>query len=126
MSIKDSTCSYVNEALAAAALCLSSVIHHEAKGESYEGQIAVANVVMNRVKSGRYPNTVCGVVKQRGQFSWVGRKPFTSAKQKLAMEVLQGKHPNNVKGAYYFTNFSVKFKKRILYIIGRHRFYGQR
>jgi len=108
----------------AAALCLSSVIHHEAKGESKEGQIAVANVVMNRVKSGKFPDTVCGVVKQRGQFSWYGKKPMTNKKQQLAVEVLQGKHLNNVQGALFFTNFSVKFKKKILYVIGNHRFYG--
>jgi N-acetylmuramoyl-L-alanine amidase len=89
-----------------------------------EGQIAVANVVMNRVRSGKFPDTVCGVVKQRGQFSWYGRKPMTNQKQQLAVEVLQGKHRNNVRGALFFTNFSVRFNKRILYIIGRHRFYG--
>jgi N-acetylmuramoyl-L-alanine amidase len=108
----------------AATLCLSSVIHHEAKGEQLEGQIAVANVVMNRVKSGKFPDTVCGVVKQRGQFSWYGRKPMTNAKVNLATEILQGKHRNNVPKALFFTNLSVRFKKKILYIIGNHRFYG--
>lgn len=44
--------------------CLSVNIYHEARGESIEGQIAVGNVVLNRVKDYRYPNTVCGVVKQ--------------------------------------------------------------
>jgi N-acetylmuramoyl-L-alanine amidase len=100
------------------------VIHHEAKGESLEGQIAVANVVLNRVKSNKFPNTVCGVVKQRGQFSWYGKKPMTNQKQQLALEVLKGRHPNNVKGALFFTNFSIRFNKRILYVVGRHRFYG--
>jgi N-acetylmuramoyl-L-alanine amidase len=80
--------------------------------------------VLNRVNSGKYPNTVCGVVKQRGQFSWVGKKPMTLAKEKLAREVLEGKHKNNVKGALFFTNLSVRFKKKVLYLIGNHRFYG--
>lgn len=105
-------------------MCLSSVIHHEAKGEPLNGQIAVAQVVVNRVNSGKFPSTVCGVVKQRGQFSWIGKKPMTLAKEKLAREVLEGKHKNNVRGALYFTNVSVWFKRKVLYVIGRHRFYG--
>jgi spore germination cell wall hydrolase CwlJ-like protein len=44
--------------------CLSEVIYFEARGEAVRGQIAVAQVVMNRVFSGKYPNTVCGVVYQ--------------------------------------------------------------
>ncbi len=44
--------------------CLSEAIYYEARGESIEGQIAVAEVIMNRVTSKHYPNTVCGVVKQ--------------------------------------------------------------
>ena len=49
--------------------CLARVISHEARGEPREGQIAVAEVVMNRVESPRFPNTICGVVNQRAQFS---------------------------------------------------------
>jgi N-acetylmuramoyl-L-alanine amidase len=113
------------EITAAALLCLSSVIYHEAKGEPLNGQIAVAQVVVNRVNSnGKFPNTVCGVVKQRGQFSWVGKKPMTPAKKDLAREILEGKHSNNVKGALYFTNVGTWFKRKVLYVIGRHRFYG--
>ena len=44
--------------------CLSEAIYYEARGESIEGQIAVAEVIMNRVDSKHYPDTVCGVVKQ--------------------------------------------------------------
>ncbi len=44
--------------------CLSEAIYYEARGESIEGQIAVAEVIMNRVDSRHYPNTVCGVVTQ--------------------------------------------------------------
>ena len=45
--------------LSAALLCLSMNVFHEAKNQSVEGQIAVAEVVMNRVADTRYPNTVC-------------------------------------------------------------------
>ena len=44
--------------------CLSQAIYHEARGETLEGQIAVAEVILNRQESGRYPSTICGVVEQ--------------------------------------------------------------
>ena len=44
--------------------CLSEAIYHEARGESLEGKIAVAEVILNRMESDRYPSTVCGVVEQ--------------------------------------------------------------
>ena len=49
--------------------CLARVILYEAGAESRAGQLAVAQVVMNRVRSPRFPNTICGVVNQRGQFA---------------------------------------------------------
>ena len=58
--------------------CLASAVYFEARGESLEGQLAVAEVVMNRAASGRYPSTLCGVVEQPWQFSFVnatGRIP---------------------------------------------------
>ncbi len=51
--------------------CLAGAVYFEAKGEPLAGQLAVANVIINRSKSGRFPSDVCGVVKQRGQFSFV-------------------------------------------------------
>jgi len=51
--------------------CLASAVYFEARGESLEGQLAVAEVVMNRARSGRYPSSWCGVVAQRSQFSFV-------------------------------------------------------
>lgn len=51
--------------------CLAGAIYFEAKGEPLSGQLAVADVIINRTKSGRFPGDVCGVVKQRGQFSFV-------------------------------------------------------
>jgi N-acetylmuramoyl-L-alanine amidase len=57
--------------------CLASAVYFEAKGEPLQGQLSVAEVVLNRARSGRFPASVCGVVKQRGQFSFVrgGRLP---------------------------------------------------
>jgi spore germination cell wall hydrolase CwlJ-like protein len=51
--------------------CLAGAIYFEAKGEPIAGQLAVAEVVMNRAGSGRFPPDVCSVIKQRGQFSFV-------------------------------------------------------
>jgi spore germination cell wall hydrolase CwlJ-like protein len=57
--------------------CLANAVYFEAKGESLQGQLSVAQVILNRTRSGRFPASVCGVVKQRGQFSFVrgGRLP---------------------------------------------------
>jgi spore germination cell wall hydrolase CwlJ-like protein len=51
--------------------CLAAAIYFESKGEPVDGQLAVAEVIINRAKSGRFPDDVCSVVKQRGQFSFV-------------------------------------------------------
>ncbi|HEY0043924.1 MAG TPA: cell wall hydrolase [Allosphingosinicella sp.] len=57
--------------------CLAGAVYFESKGEPLAGQLTVAEVVLNRASSGRFPATVCGVVKQRGQFSFIraGRFP---------------------------------------------------
>lgn len=51
--------------------CLASAIYFESKGEPVAGQLAVAEVIINRARSGRFPPDVCGVITQRGQFSFV-------------------------------------------------------
>lgn len=50
--------------------CMALNIYHEARGEPIRGQIAVAQVTLNRVELDHYPDTICGVVWQRRQFSW--------------------------------------------------------
>lgn len=51
--------------------CIATAVYFEARGESLEGQLAVARVIMNRAASGRYPPSWCGTVKQPWQFSFV-------------------------------------------------------
>jgi spore germination cell wall hydrolase CwlJ-like protein len=51
--------------------CLASGVYFEAKGEPLAGQLAVAETILNRTRSGRFPKTVCSVLTQRGQFSFV-------------------------------------------------------
>ena len=64
------------EALDEQANCLATAVYFEARGESVEGQLAVARVVMNRAASGRYPTDWCSVVKQPAQFSFVRHGEF--------------------------------------------------
>ena len=56
--------------------CIATAVYFEARGESLEGQLAVARVVMNRAASGKYPPDWCGVVKQPAQFSFVRHGEF--------------------------------------------------
>lgn len=51
--------------------CLAGAIYFESKGEPLAGQLAVADVIINRTKSDKFPSTICGVVEQPGQFSFV-------------------------------------------------------
>ena len=65
------------DALDEQAQCLATAVYFESRGEPIEGQLAVADVVLNRASSGRFANNWCGVVKQHAQFSFVrgGRFP---------------------------------------------------
>ncbi len=51
--------------------CLAAAVYFESKGEPLVGQLAVAEVILNRARSGRFASSICGVVKQPGQFSFV-------------------------------------------------------
>ena len=53
------------------AQCLASTVYYESKGEPLAGQLAVAQTILNRTRSGRFPESVCGVVKQHGQFTFL-------------------------------------------------------
>jgi spore germination cell wall hydrolase CwlJ-like protein len=57
--------------------CLAGAVYFESKGEPLKGQLAVAEVIINRAGSGKFPTSICGVVKQKSQFSFVrgGRIP---------------------------------------------------
>jgi hypothetical protein len=84
--------------------CLARAIYYEARGEPYEGQVAVAQVIVNRVRAQRWPDSICGVVHQgeaRGekcQFSFVCQRsladtsgPMWDEAQALATEVIAGR-----------------------------------
>jgi spore germination cell wall hydrolase CwlJ-like protein len=59
--------------------CLAQAVYFEARSEPLEGQLAVADVVLNRASSGRYPSTICAVVTQRAQFSFIRNGRFPQA-----------------------------------------------
>ena len=59
-----------------AVMCLALNVYHEAKNQSTIGQIAVAQVTMNRVYDERYPNNVCDVVKQGLTYKWSSDMPI--------------------------------------------------
>ena len=108
---------------------LARLIYGEARGEPYTGQVAVGAVVMNRVKSSSFPNTISGVIYQSGAFDVVsdGQINLTpnSTAQKAAQDALNGWDPSY--GAIYYFNPSTATNKWIwsrpmTVTIGKHRF----
>jgi cell wall hydrolase len=69
--------------------CMAKVVYHEAANQPREGQLAVAQLIMNRVQSGRFPTTICGVANQPGQFFHTAsyNPPAQSARWAEAVEV---------------------------------------
>lgn len=108
---------------------LARLIYGEARGEPYTGQVAVGAVVMNRVKSSSFPNSISGVIYQSGSFDAVrdgqiNLSPDATAK-KAAQDAMNGWDPSY--GAIYYFNPSTATNKWIwsrpmTITIGRHRF----
>lgn len=108
---------------------LSRLVYGEARGEPYSGQVAVAAVVLNRVKSSNFPNTVAGVIYQSGAFDAVkdgqiNMSPNSTA-TKAAQDAINGWDPSY--GAIYYFNPSTATSKWIwsrplTVVIGNHRF----
>lgn len=121
--------------------CLTESIYFEARGESAVGQLAIAEVILNRVMSGRYPASICGVVFQGAksnqcQFSFAcngdmkkPRDPVAWRKaQRLAHYVLAGKVRNTIVGSatyYHATYVNPYWAPRMVEVakIGQHIFY---
>ena len=121
--------------------CMALNLYHEARGEDAAGVVAVGNVVLNRVESKRFPNTICKVVKQGGQrrykcqFSWWCDGRSDKAKDKrawsmmvrLSKTLLQGSIGDNTDGAlFYHTNgvspyWNVNMSPKVR--LGAHIFY---
>ena len=108
---------------------IAKAIYGEARGEPYVGQVAVGAVIMNRVKSSSFPNTIAGVIYQSGAFDAVSdgqinMTPDSTAK-KAAQDAINGWDPSY--GAIYYFNPSTATNKWIwsrplTVTIGKHRF----
>lgn len=114
--------------------CMAEALYFEARGEGRKGQAAVAEVILNRVDSGRFPSNVCGVVNQPSQFSYTigGRKAIRNKAvymrvRQVAEAALSGAPRTLTGGATYFHTPAVRpawahrFQKTTR--IGDHIFY---
>ncbi len=108
---------------------MAKAIYGEARGESYTGQVAVGAVIMNRVRSSKFPNTIAGVIYQSGAFDAVSDgqinlQPDATAR-KAAQDAINGWDPTY--GAIYYFNPNTATNKWIwsrpmTVTIGKHRF----
>ncbi|MBB6124094.1 cell wall hydrolase [Sphingobium subterraneum] len=114
--------------------CLAGAIYFEAKSESLIGQLAVARVVINRARSGRFASSLCGVVYQPGQFSFVRGRSMPSINQgsrdwqeaaAIAEIALDNKWENPAEGALYFhaRRVSPNWGRQRVAAIDNHIFY---
>ena len=126
--------------------CLTRNIYWEAASEPFEGKVAVAQVTLNRMQSGKFPDSVCGVVYQKNvfyekvvcQFSWYCEgnqklkpihKPLWRESEEVAKKVLlEGFRLPGLKHALYYHADYVNPGWQLPKIdqIGRHIFYGER
>ena len=126
--------------------CLTRNIYWEAASEPFEGKVAVAQVTLNRMESGKFPDSVCGVVHQKNvfyervvcQFSWYCEnnhkvkpvhKPMWRESEEVAKKVLlEGfRLPSLHNALYYHADYvNPGWKHPKIEKIGRHIFYGER
>lgn len=121
--------------------CLSEALYFEARGETVKGQFAVAEVILNRVKSTRFPDTICGVINQgtgrkyQCQFTYTcdGHKEIIAERKayervgKVARASMSGMVPKITKGATHYHTTAVNPRWARVYTktakIGVHLFY---
>ena len=108
---------------------LARLVYAEARGESYKGQVAVAAVVLNRVSSASFPNTVSGVIYQSGAFSCVSNGSINCTPDdsciRAALDALNGWAPTG--GCLYYYNAKTAadswiFSRTVQTVIGNHSF----
>lgn len=108
---------------------LARVISAEARGEPYEGQVAVGAVILNRVEHPSFPSSIAGVVYQPGAFTCMvdGQidQPVAESAVRAAQEALNGSDPSG--GAIYYFNPSTAtsswiWSRPLIKVIGKHRF----
>lgn len=110
---------------------LARAVNGEARGEPYEGQVAVAAVILNRVKHSSFPNTISGVIYQPGAFTAVSDGQINvpidenSTVYKACSDALNGWDPSG--GAIYYFNPDTAtnswiWSRPLIVKIGKHRF----
>lgn len=108
---------------------LAKLIAAEARGESYKGQVAVGAVVLNRVEHASFPDSISGVIYQRGAFSCVNDSNWSVAPSaeslKAAQDCINGWDPSG--GAIYYynpakTSNAFMHSRPVITVIGRHTF----
>lgn len=108
---------------------LARIISAEARGEPYTGQVAVGAVVLNRVKHPSFPNTIAGVVYQKGAFTAIVdgqfNEPVAESAYKAARDAMNGWDPTG--GAIYYYNPAKTtsdwiWSRTVVTVIGKHRF----
>ena len=110
---------------------IARAINGEARGESYEGQVAVGAVILNRVKNPNFPNTIAGVIYQPGAFTAVSDGQINvpidenSTVVKAARDAMNGWDPTN--GCIYYFNPNTAtsdwiWSRTIVTTIGKHHF----
>lgn len=116
--------------------CLTQAVYHEARGESFAGQVYVGYVIKNRVRSPLFPNTYCGVIEQPYQFSYINQiddlvMVDTKAKklaEQIAFMVAKTKSPISQNVMFYHTtNIKPKWDYTKIHgydTVGSHRFYA--
>ena len=108
---------------------LAKCVYAEARGEPYKGQVAVAAVVLNRVASSSFPNTVSGVIYQSGAFTCVDNGSINNTPDssciRAALDALNGWDPTGGCLYYYNPKTAVDkwiFSRTVQTVIGRHSF----
>jgi len=129
MGISDQSGSSTQGAQSGDLNLLARLISAEARGEPYAGQVAVGAVVLNRIDSPLFPNTLAGVIYQNGAFSCLQdgqfNEPVAESAYRAARDALNGVDPSG--GAIYYFNPVTATNKWIwsrplLVVIGKHRF----
>lgn len=95
-------------------LCLALTIYHESRGEPIFGQRLVAEVVMNRVRSNKFPNTICEVVTEKRQFSYLTKSkylqmPLSPQSWEQAVEITHEAIGNYIDGTMYSSDTKMLF-----------------
>jgi len=108
---------------------LARIISAESRGEPYSGQVAVGAVILNRIEHPSFPDTMSGVIYQKGAFSCLGDgqfyEPVSDSAYRAASDAINGVDPSG--GAIYYYNPKKAtskwiFSREIITVIGNHRF----